>query len=182
MPPLNPPARLIRFDNFEIDAANRELRNHGRRVRLQPKQFALLVMLAERAGQTISREEIRERIWDANTFVDFERSINFAVNQIRAALGDSADKPRFIETIPRLGYRFLPSVDLVESQTSRALNHSDTATLKVDDARAEASCAEVSPCVPVPGIPRLNWAGPIAVLSALVLAALALLAWRVHTR
>ncbi len=182
MPPFNPPARLIRFDNFEIDAANRELRNQGRCVRLQPKQFALLVMLAERAGQTISREEIRECIWDANTFVDFDRSINFAINQVRVALGDNADKPRFIETVPRLGYRFLPSVDLVESQTSRAPNHSDTATIKADDVRAEAPCTQVSPSVPAPVIPRFNWAGVTAVLSALVLAALALLAWRAHTR
>jgi Tol biopolymer transport system component/DNA-binding winged helix-turn-helix (wHTH) protein len=182
MPPLNPPARLIRFDNFEIDAANRELRNGGRRVRLQPKQFALLVMLAERAGQTISREEIRERIWDANTFVDFERSINFAVNQVRAALGDSADKPRYIETVPRLGYRFLPSVDVVESQTSRTPNYSDSTPLTVGDAGAEASCTQVSHSVPVPVTPSLNRAGLTAVLSALVFAVLALPAWRAHTR
>jgi Tol biopolymer transport system component/DNA-binding winged helix-turn-helix (wHTH) protein len=182
MPPLYPPARLIRFDNFEIDAANRELRDRGRRVRLQPKQFALLALLVERAGQTISRGEIRERIWDANTFVDFERSINFAVNQVRAALGDNADKPRYIETVPRLGYRFLASVDLVESQASRNPNHSDNATLRADETRAEASCAQVSPSVPVPVIRRLNWAGVTAVLSALVLAVVGLLAWRAHTR
>jgi Tol biopolymer transport system component/DNA-binding winged helix-turn-helix (wHTH) protein len=107
--------RGVRFGDFEIDITNRELRKRGRVVRLQPKQFTLLLILAEHAGQIVSREEIRDNIWDPNTFVDFERSINFAINQVRVALGDSAEKPRFIETIPRLGYRFLCPVEVLQN-------------------------------------------------------------------
>src|ERR1700759_4861032 len=105
----------IRFGAFELDAVNRELLKRGRPVKLQPQQFVVLELLVERAGQVVSREEIRQHIWDANTFVDFERAINFAINQIRAALGDDAEKPRFVETIPRLGYRFLCDVTVTEN-------------------------------------------------------------------
>src|SRR5215813_1907948 len=106
----------IRFGAFELDSINRGLLKRGKPVRLQPQQFAVLQLLVERAGQVVSREEIRQHIWDANTFVDFERAINFAINQIRAALGDDAEKPRFVETISRLGYRFVCPIEL--SQTA----------------------------------------------------------------
>jgi DNA-binding winged helix-turn-helix (wHTH) protein len=96
----------IRFGPYELDPTNRELRKRGNVIKLQPRQFAVLQLLVEHAGQVVSRDEIRSRIWDANTFVDFERAINFAINQIRAALGDDAEKPRFVETIPRLGTAF----------------------------------------------------------------------------
>src|ERR1700760_1887079 len=78
-----------------------ELRKRGGLVRLQPQQFAVLLLLIERAGQVVSREEIHQHIWGNDTFVDFERGINFSINQIRAAPGDDADKPRYIETAPR---------------------------------------------------------------------------------
>jgi DNA-binding winged helix-turn-helix (wHTH) protein/TolB-like protein/Flp pilus assembly protein TadD len=104
--PVTPPG-LIRFGPFELDPVNRELRKNGISVKLQPQQFAVLLLLTERAGQIVSREEIHQRIWGNDTFVDFERGINFSINQIRAALGDNAAKPRFIETIPRRGYRFI---------------------------------------------------------------------------
>ncbi len=103
--------RTIRFGAFELDVANRELRKRGNVVKLQPQQFAVLLMLVERAGQVVSREEIRERVWDADTFVDFERSINFAINQIRGALKDDTENPRFIETLPKQGYRFIAAVE-----------------------------------------------------------------------
>src|SRR6201986_188598 len=98
---------LIRFGPFARDPTNRELRKRGSLVRLQLQHFAVLLLLVERAGQIVSREEIHQHIWGNDTFVDFERGINFSINQIRAALGDDADKPRFIETIPRRGYRFI---------------------------------------------------------------------------
>src|ERR1700742_4558814 len=97
----------IRFGPFAVDPTNRELRKRGYLVRLQPQQFAVLSLLVEHAGQIVSREEIHQHIWGSDTFVDFDHGINFAVNQIRAALGDDADKPRYIETIPRRGYRFI---------------------------------------------------------------------------
>ena len=111
MASLGSPPGLIRFGPFAIDPANRELRKHGHLVHLQPQQYAILLLLTERAGQIVSREEIHQRIWGKDTFVDFERGINFSINQIRAALGDDADKPRYIETIPRRGYRFICRVE-----------------------------------------------------------------------
>src|SRR5215472_7907620 len=118
--------RIIRFGPFELDLANRELRKRGYLVKLQPQQFAVLQLLVECAGQIVSREEIHQHIWGSDTFVDFERGINFAINQIRAALGDNADKPRYVETIPRRGYRFLHPVEFlsesaVEPNSSKTL-------------------------------------------------------------
>jgi Tol biopolymer transport system component/DNA-binding winged helix-turn-helix (wHTH) protein len=102
---------IIRFGPFELDPVNRELRKNGISVKLQPQQFVVLLMLVERPRQIVSRDEIHQHIWGTDTFVDFERGINFSINQIRAALGDDADKPRFIETIPRRGYRFICPVE-----------------------------------------------------------------------
>lgn len=110
----------IRFGPFEVDPANRELRKRGSVVKLQPQQFAVLLLLVERAGQVVSREEIHQHIWGNDTFVDFERGINFSINQIRAALGDDAEKPRFVETIPRRGYRFIANVENREPRGAAA--------------------------------------------------------------
>ena len=101
----------IRFGEFELDADNRELLRRGTRVKLQPQPFDVLLLLVESAGRVVTREEIRKRIWNADTFVDFERSINFAVNQIRSALRDDPERPRFIETVPKRGYRFIGKLD-----------------------------------------------------------------------
>ncbi|HEY6387075.1 MAG TPA: winged helix-turn-helix domain-containing protein [Candidatus Acidoferrum sp.] len=97
----------IHFGPFEFDRVNLELRKRGYVVKLQPQPLALLRLMVESAGRIVSRDEIRKQIWKDDTFVDFERGINFAISQIRAALGDDPEKPRFIETIPRRGYRFL---------------------------------------------------------------------------
>jgi DNA-binding winged helix-turn-helix (wHTH) protein len=88
----------------------RELRKQGRRVRLQDQPFTMLVMLLQRAGSVVTREELREKLWPADTFVDFDHSLNTAVNKIREVLGDSASNPRFVETVARRGYRFLGEV------------------------------------------------------------------------
>lgn len=101
----------IRFGVFELDVTDRTLRKRGDTVKLQPQQFEVLLILAENAGRVVSREEIRERIWETDTFVDFQRSINFAINQIRAALNDNSDRPTFIETVPKRGYRFIAEVE-----------------------------------------------------------------------
>jgi DNA-binding winged helix-turn-helix (wHTH) protein len=105
---------IIRFGPFEVDSFNLELRKRGSIVKLPRQQFALLLMLTERAGQIVSRDEIHQRIWGPDTFVDFERGINFSINQIRAALGDNAENPSYIETIPRRGYRFIARIENVE--------------------------------------------------------------------
>jgi TolB-like protein/DNA-binding winged helix-turn-helix (wHTH) protein/Tfp pilus assembly protein PilF len=98
---------LLRFESFELDTSSNELRKAGSLVKLQSQPFQLLVLLAERRGEVITREEIRQALWDNQTFVDFDRSINFCINQIRTALDDDPQSPRFIETLPRKGYRFI---------------------------------------------------------------------------
>ena len=110
--PVEPSARsVIRFGAFEVDVAAGELRRQGVRTRLQEQPLKVLLLLLSRPGEVVTREELRAQLWPADTFVDFEHSLNAAVKRLRDALGDSADNPRFIETVPRRGYRFLPPVD-----------------------------------------------------------------------
>ena len=97
----------LRFGVFEVDLRAGELRKHGVKLRLQEQPFQVLAMLLERPGETVTREELRNRLWTAETFVDFDHGVNKAVNRIRDALGDSATSPRFVETVARRGYRFI---------------------------------------------------------------------------
>jgi TolB-like protein/DNA-binding winged helix-turn-helix (wHTH) protein/tetratricopeptide (TPR) repeat protein len=97
----------LRFGSFELDVRSRELRTGGGRVRLQEQPFEILRMMLERPGAVVTRDELRQRLWPDGTFVDFEHSLNAAVKRLRAALGDEADNPRFVETLPRRGYRFI---------------------------------------------------------------------------
>jgi Tol biopolymer transport system component/DNA-binding winged helix-turn-helix (wHTH) protein len=106
------------FRPLRTRSHSRELRKGGYPVRLQPQVLAVLLLLTERAGQIVSREEIHQHIWGNDTFVDFERGINFSINQIRAVLGDDADKPRYVETIPRRGYRFIAAIENHELRTA----------------------------------------------------------------
>jgi DNA-binding winged helix-turn-helix (wHTH) protein/tetratricopeptide (TPR) repeat protein len=106
-----PPSAHIRFGSFDLDSTAGELRKSGIPIKLQPQPFRMLVLLLERAGQLVTREEIQRHLWSDSTFVDFERGINFSINQIRGALADNADKPRYIETLPRRGYRFIGVVE-----------------------------------------------------------------------
>jgi DNA-binding winged helix-turn-helix (wHTH) protein len=100
-----------RFGQFELDLAAGELRRNAARVRVQPQPFKLLALLVRRAGGLVGREEIRTELWPDGTFVDFDQSVNFAVKQIREVLGDSADRPLYIETVPRRGYRFIAPIE-----------------------------------------------------------------------
>jgi DNA-binding winged helix-turn-helix (wHTH) protein/Tfp pilus assembly protein PilF len=103
--------RLIRFGIFEADLSAGELRKGGSRIRLQEQPFQILAMMLERPGQVITREELRAKLWPSDTFVDFEHGVNSGVARLREALGDSADSPRYIETLPRRGYRLIASVE-----------------------------------------------------------------------
>ena len=103
------------FGDFELDIAAGELRRNTRRVKLQPQPFKLLVLLARRAGTLVTRDEIRGELWAAGTFVDFDQSVNFCVRQIRDALRDSADRPLYVETVPKRGYRFIAPVQTREA-------------------------------------------------------------------
>ncbi len=102
---------LVRFGSFELDPASGELRKNGARVRLQEQPFQVLRALVERPGEVVTREELHERLWPGDTFVEFDDGLNTAVRKIRQALGDSADNPRFVETLPRRGYRFIAPLD-----------------------------------------------------------------------
>jgi DNA-binding winged helix-turn-helix (wHTH) protein/WD40 repeat protein len=107
------PPEVIRFAAFQLRSDTRELYKQGTRIRLQIKPFQVLETLLERPGELVTREELRNRLWPSGTFVDFESGLNTAINRLRAALGDSAEEPRYIETLPRLGYRFICPVQVI---------------------------------------------------------------------
>src|SRR5580658_10562657 len=107
-------ARIIRFGLYEVDLAARELRRDGAKVKLQDRPFEVLTILIERPGEVVTREEFRQRLWPADTFVDFDASLNTSVNKLRQALGDNAENPRFIATSGRRGYRFIAPASVVK--------------------------------------------------------------------
>ena len=109
--------RVIRFGIYELDVQAHELRKRGSRIHLQEQPFQILSLLVERQGQAVSREFLRESLWPGGTFVEFEHSLNTAVNKLRAALEDDAGSPQFIETVPRVGYRFVAPVEVVREGT-----------------------------------------------------------------
>ena len=109
--------KRLRFGAFEIDATTGELFKQGALVRLQPQPFRVLQLLVSNAGELVSHEQIRKEIWGDETFVDFEHSIHFCINQIRLALSDQASSPRFIETVPKRGYRFVGQVQATQTQS-----------------------------------------------------------------
>ncbi len=100
-------SRTYRFGLYEADVATGELRKNGSKLRLQEQPFQVLLALLERPGEVVTRDELRQRLWPADTFVDFDHSLNTAINKLRDALGDTANNPRFIETLARRGYRFI---------------------------------------------------------------------------
>jgi DNA-binding winged helix-turn-helix (wHTH) protein len=102
--------KILRFGVFELNLDAEELRKSGTIVRLAPQPLRLLALLANRAGQIVTREEIKEQVWGEETYVDFEQGMNHCIKQIRTVLGDNADNPLYVETLPRRGYRFLAPV------------------------------------------------------------------------
>jgi cholera toxin transcriptional activator len=104
-------SKIARFGMFELDITAGELRKNGRKLRLQEQPFQILALLLDRAGDVVTREELRQKLWAADTFVDFDHGLNTAVNKLREVLGDSASSPRFIETLARRGYRFIAPVE-----------------------------------------------------------------------
>jgi cholera toxin transcriptional activator len=156
---------IARFGVFEADLEARELRKQGRRIRLQDQPFVMLTMLLERAGNVVTREELRERLWPADTFVDFDHSLNTAVNKIREVLGDSASSPRFVETVARRGYRFLGQV---QWETEAPIAAADTQQQTIKHSELEIPALHR-------GIPRALF-GLIQVMY-LVFYAVALIHW-----
>jgi DNA-binding winged helix-turn-helix (wHTH) protein len=109
----------LRFGVFEVDLRAGELRKHGLRVRLQEQPFQVLALLLDHPGEVVTREELQKKLWPADTFVDFDHGLNKAINKIRDALSDSAESPRFVETVARRGYRFLAEVRAVDTTPVR---------------------------------------------------------------
>src|SRR5215467_13577429 len=117
-----PGAREYRFDPYTLDARTGELTNAGHRTLLREQPFLLLLALLERPGDLVTREELIRRLWPEGTFVDFDRGLNKAVNHLRDTLGDSAEHPRFVETLPRKGYRFIAPVSPDQQELKEGLS------------------------------------------------------------
>jgi TolB-like protein/DNA-binding winged helix-turn-helix (wHTH) protein len=145
---VNPSRKVLGFGPFQVDLTTHELRKFGTRVRIPEQSFQILAVLLEAPGELITREAMRSRLWPPDTYVDFERSLTVAVNRLRAALSDSAEKPRYIQTLPRRGYRFIAPVEVV-SNGRRAVSESP--------AKPETEAAEVEPSRPaVESVPPLT--------------------------
>jgi len=121
MPKPSPTERLLCFDGFELDVRAGELKKRGKKLRLQGQPLQVLTALVQRAGDLVTREELRSEIWPADTFVDFDHSLHNAIARLREALGDAADSPRYIETLPRRGYRFIQKVDASRGESTASL-------------------------------------------------------------
>lgn len=119
---------VVRFDTYEVDLRAGELYKAGHRIKLQDQPFQILAMLLERAGQVVGREELQKRLWPADTFVDFDHSLNTAVKKLRQALSDDRKNPRYIETLPKRGYRFLGTVDRATAHAVRAARNTEASS------------------------------------------------------
>src|SRR5262249_9442412 len=107
--------RIVRFEDYQADLQTGELRKNGRRIRLSGQPFQVLAHLLEKPGELVTREELRARLWPDEVFVDFDHSLNAAVNKLREALCDSTEHARFIETLPKRGYRFIAQIEVRDS-------------------------------------------------------------------
>src|SRR5580698_7261485 len=109
-----PPSSIVRFGTYEVSLQSGEVRKAGLRIRVQHQPMKLLEMLLEHPGEVVTREELRSRVWPSESFGDFDQALNIAIGKLRSALGDSAENPRFIETLPKRGYRFIADVSVVD--------------------------------------------------------------------
>jgi DNA-binding winged helix-turn-helix (wHTH) protein len=151
-------SRLARFGLFELDLSAGELRKSGVKLRLQGQPFQVLALLLERAGDVVTREELQQKLWPSDTFVDFDHSLNTAINKVREALGDSASSPRYVETLARRGYRFIAPVQADASREApsggdRAIAHGESSAPTPAASNPCASPVAMHPELEVP-IPR----------------------------
>jgi TolB-like protein/DNA-binding winged helix-turn-helix (wHTH) protein/Tfp pilus assembly protein PilF len=166
----------LRFGVFELDLRAGELRKHGLRVRLQEQPFQILTMLLEHPGEVVTREELQKKLWPAHTFVDFDHGLNKAVSKIREALGDSAESPRFVETVARRGYRFLADVKVDAEAPVRS---PELATLP----HPVAEAGDLPELAGKPRIPKhllLSLVWKISAFALLLLVA-SLAVWKIHS-
>jgi cholera toxin transcriptional activator len=152
-------SKIARFGVFEADLAAGELRKNGVKLRLQEQPFQVLASLIERAGEVVSREELRRTLWPSDTFVDFDHSLNTAINKVRESLGDSASSPRYVETLARRGYRFVAPVqwnaEPVLSQIGGVGLRADSTATRPEVASASSSIhPELEAPIPNRGVTR----------------------------
>ena len=166
----------LRFGVFELDLRAGELRKHGLRVRLQEQPFQVLAMLVEHPGEVIAREELQKKLWPVDTFVDFDHGLNKAINKLREALGDSAETPRFVETVARRGYRFLVEVKPADATSAPGPGPASQPHPVEDTADRPALAAKAA----LPKRIRWSRARQSPALAMLLLIA-ALAAWKVHS-
>jgi DNA-binding winged helix-turn-helix (wHTH) protein len=172
---------LFRFGVFELDLRSGELRKQGLKIRLQEKPLRILAILIENAGEVVTREELRQQLWPPDTFVDFEHSVNTAIKKLREALDDSAENPRFIETLPRHGYRFIGQVGSLGGigtvlPVARPDFVSAEPALRLVPAWALADSALATPAHPPPTVEdrreRSHWLATVVVAAIVVFGAL----------
>lgn len=181
MPDAAPSLGPFRFGLFELDPHAGELRKRGLRVRLQDQPFRVLLLLVQHPGEVITREQLQSTLWPADTFVDFDHGLNKAISKIREALSDSAESPRFVETVARRGYRFLAEVKtdlpfaaepLAAEAPSAAPQVAEAPALASNSERASRASTQIQQT-------QMNW--KVAAIL-LVLAASSLIAWKIHSR
>ena len=175
-PQRTPGRQVIRFGLFEADLLSGELRKNGVRVRLQEQPFQVLAQLLGRPGRIVTREELRERIWPVDTFVDFDHSLNTAINKVREALDDSASNPRFVETLTRRGYRFIAPIQIHEPRTLDKL--AGTLDERTGGAVPSTEATHVHPELEVPIPHRGLSRGLFALIQAMYLVFYVIALWR----
>lgn len=161
--------RRARFGPFETDLLSGELRKHGLKIKLQDQPFQVLALLIQRPGEIISRQELRQRLWPANTFVDFDVGLNNAIKRLRAALSDEAGTPRYVETLPRRGYRLIVPVENVETHQGAPSQES------ISSANGQQAAEPIFPSrFPLPDDPKLSflrWSTTVMVAAVLAILA-----------
>src|SRR5262249_2403514 len=170
MPEPVPDVQVVRFGTYELDLRLGELRKNGIRVKLSGQPLQILVMLLECPGDLVTRGQLHQRLWPSDTFVDFDRGLNAAINRVREALGDSAENPRFVETLPRRGYRFI--APLIEARPARAAL--TIAESNVRPAQAGTSASEASERERVSGRLKVIIGG-VSILAVFAVVALVVL-------
>src|ERR1700684_1510373 len=169
---------VVRFGTFEVSLQSGELRKAGVKIRVQQQPLKLLEILLEHPGEVVTREELRSRVWPHESFGDFDQAVNIAIAKLRSALGDSAENPRFIETLPKRGYRFIADVSFVDGEPSPKRPGSASGDLAEDEPADNRETATF-----VVASRRPLWLAPrIMVAVALILSFPILAFWLFHSR
>jgi cholera toxin transcriptional activator len=172
--------KVVRFGLFELDLGAGELRKSGAKLRLQEQPFQVLALLLERTGEVVTREELRQKLWPSDTFVDFDHSLNTAINKVREALGDSASSPRYVETLARRGYRFMVPVQEDTSREVPAAGDRASDRASPNEGATAATPAALHPELEVPLPRRAVTRGLFALIQVMYLAFYLTALFRLH--